>query len=88
MSKYSFSQLIIGILSQIQGMRARAYQSLDTLSPNNTGFEQNPITLQGGATLARFFVAPPQCNLVDYIFVVVPQAETQGRRLQLRKENI
>ncbi|MEK7464161.1 MAG: hypothetical protein AAB617_00055 [Patescibacteria group bacterium] len=59
MSKYSFSQLIIGILSQIQGMRAKAYQTIDTLSPNNTGFGQNSITPEGGATLARFFVAPP-----------------------------
>ncbi|MEK7464507.1 MAG: hypothetical protein AAB617_01885 [Patescibacteria group bacterium] len=88
MAKYSFSQLIIGILPQIQGVRARVYQTLDTLSQKNAGFGQNSITPQGGATLARLIVTPPQCNPVDYTFVVAPQAETQGRHLQLRKENI
>ncbi|MEK7464399.1 MAG: hypothetical protein AAB617_01325 [Patescibacteria group bacterium] len=88
MSKYSFSQLIIGILNQIQGVRARAYQTLDTLSQKNAGFVQNSITPQGEATLARLIVTPPQCAEIQHAFVVLPQAETQGRHLQLRKENI
>ncbi|MEK7464172.1 MAG: hypothetical protein AAB617_00110 [Patescibacteria group bacterium] len=88
MAKYSFSQLIIGILNQIQGVRAMMYDEDHTLSPKNEGFGQNSITPQGGATSVRLFVTPPQRAELQHTFVVVPQAETQGRLLQLRKENI
>ena len=84
MNKYPFSQLIREIFVNIPGVRARAYKH--TPSEHNAGDFKNFLTF-GGATLANFFVNPPQGSN-KYAFVVAPRNQAQNHFLQLRKEGI
>ena len=85
MSKYSFSQLIRAILSQIQGARAQVYNILQARATQD--LDKITLPFQGGPTLADFFVVPPQGS-TNYDFVGTPRNQTQGRFLQLLRTSI
>ena len=83
MSKYSFSQLIIEILTQIRGARMKTCGS--TSNPINEVVEQNFIT-EGDLILANFFVAPPR-SFSKQLRRCFANLDTRSN-LQLRKESI
>ena len=83
MSKHPFSQLIQKSTPQAQGVLTSHGGSMTR--KHNAEIVRNFLT-EGDTTVADFIVTPLRSAM--HSFIGVPQTQTHGRCLQLRKEGV